>query len=272
VDGRLALGLFETAFAVLENRPMGFPLDHGPFGESFFDAQLDFITADPYRAGFDAYLYLGRLEDEIVSPLIPGFYTDEYAREIDRRLRVMGGHGLESNLEIGEVSGEAIRRLREAWWGQPRYEWRRLGPLDAWHQGSGWKEQSRAAKYREVRKDTAVIRSEAERLFDALRQADYTKDQNWHIFPSPDVGLYWVKNDRPGWTKWVFQHFRTNPIVQVKLGKVSLQPSGRPELPYKLVLKNRTTLEGVLPFEWRPNSGRWEGTGGLDWHLPAHVP
>ena len=269
VDGRLALGLFETAFAARSNRPMAFPLDHGPFGEQLFDAMMasDFTTADPYRAGFDAFLYLGPLEDEIVSPLIPGFYTDEYAREIDRRLRVMGGHGLESDPEIGEVSGQAIRRLREGWWGQPRYEWRRLGPLNAWHQGSGWKEQSRAAKYREVTKNATIIRLEAERLFSALRNADYSKPQSYETFPSPDVGLYWVQNDRSGWTRWVCEHFRINPIAEVELGEVIFQANGRPAVPYKLVLKDRATLEGVLPFKWHPESGRWEGHQGLDWHL-----
>jgi hypothetical protein len=112
-----------------------------------------------------------------------------------------------------------------------------------------------------------VIRQEAERLFKALRQADYTKDQNWHIFPSSSVGLYWVENDRPGWTRWVCQHFRTNPIVKIELGEVSLPPGGSPEVPYKLLLKDRTKLEGVLSFEWRPESGRWEGHRGLDWHV-----
>jgi hypothetical protein len=92
------------------------------------DGIMDFVTGDPYRAGFDAFLYLGPLEDEIVSPLIPGFYTDEYAREIDRRTRLMHGHGLDSDPAIGEVSGEAIRRLRSTQsgsvlplrWGEPR--------------------------------------------------------------------------------------------------------------------------------------------------------
>lgn len=83
----------------------------------------------------------------------------------------------------------------------------------------------------------------------------------------PDVGLYWVENDRPEWTQWVCRHFRTNPIVQVELGGVAFQASGRREIPYKMSLKNHTALEGVLPFEWRPNSGQWEGIGGLDWHL-----
>ncbi len=272
VDGRLGLGLFESAFAALSSRPVAFPLDSGPFGELLFDASMDVMTPDPYRAGFNAFLYLGPLEDEIVSPLIPGFYTDEYAREVDRRCRLMNGRGLESDPEIGAVSGDAIRRLREAWWSQPRYEWRRLGPLDAWHSGSDWQRRLREDNYRAARKDAIVIRSEAERLFDALRRADYAKDPNWHIFPSPDVGLYWVQTDRPAWTRWVCQHFRTNPIVQVQIGKVIFEQSKRPAVPYKLVLADRTRLEGVLPFEYRPEAGRWEGITGLDWHLPVGKP
>jgi hypothetical protein len=55
--------------------------------------------------------------------------------------------------------------------------------------------------------------------------------------------------------------------VQVEVGAVVFQASGRPAVPYKLLLKDRTTLEGILPFEWRPESERWEGIEGLDWHL-----
>ena len=180
---------------------------------------------------------------------------------------LMGGRGLERDPGIGQVSGEAIRRLREAWWGQPRDEWRRLGPIDAWHQGSDWKKQSRDVQYREVRKDTTILRREAERLFEALRRADYSKPQNWQTFPSPDVGLYWVESYRDDWTRWVCQHFRMNPIVQVELGEIAFQAGRRPAVPYKLVLRDHTVLEGVLPFEWRPDAGRWEGVAGLDWHL-----
>jgi len=179
---------------------------------------------------------------------------------------------LDSEPGIGEVSGEAVRRLRAAWWGQPRYEWRRLGPLDAWHHGSAWKQRSRDAQYREIRKDTTVIRREAELLFNALRQADYSKAPSWHTFPSPDVGLYCVQSYRDVWTQWVCQHFRTNPIVQVDLGNVSFQANGRPAVPYKLMLQNHTSLEGVLPFEWSPNAGRWEGHQGLDCHLRKDKP
>ena len=265
VDGRLALGLFETAFARLSNRPMAFPLDHGPFGELLFDASLDFMTSDSYRAAFDAFLYLGPLEDEIVSPLIPDFYTDAYAKEVDRRCRLMNGRGLESDPEIGQVSGEALRRLRAQWRGQPRREWQRLGPLDERHFGSGSEAQSRAAKHRDGLREAGLIRQEAHRLFEAIRNADYTKPQRWQTFPSPDVE-YWVHSDAPGWTRWVCGHFHTNPIVQVELGEVALQPDGRPAVPYRLRLENRTTLHGVLPFEWRAKAGRWEGLEGLDWH------
>lgn len=271
VDGRLALGLFETAFARLSNRPMAFPLDHGPFGEQLFDASLDLITSDPYRAAFDAFLYLGPLESEIVSPLVHGFYTDEYAREVDRRCRLMNGRGLAADPEIGEVSGEALRRLRERWWGQPRREWQKLGPLDAWHFGSAWKDQARAAKHRAAFEQTEEIRQEAARLFEAIRKADYTRPQAWRTFPSPDVE-YWVHSDAPGWTRWVCEHFRTNPIVRVELGEVTVPADGRPAVPYKLELADRSALEGLLPFEWRPESGRWEGLEGLDWHRGALEP
>jgi hypothetical protein len=266
VDGRLGLGLFETAFAALLNRPMAFPLDHGPFGELLFDASLDFTTTDPYRAAFDAFLYLGPLEDEIMSPLIPGFYTDEYAREVDRRFRLMGGRGLASYPDIGEVSGTAIERWREKWWGQPRQEWQSLVPLNAWHYGSQWEELARQAKFREALKDPTVIRREAERLFTLLRQADYSQDYDTLYGTLMRIG-YAVQTRRDRWVEWMAQHFRTNPIVQAELGEVQREPSGRPALPYKLVLKDRTALEGVLPYEWSPNDGKWEGVGGLDWHL-----
>ena len=93
VNGRIALGLFETAFSALTNRPMAFPLDHGPFGEQVFDASMDDVTTDPFRNGYQAYLYLGPLEDESLSPLIPGFYTDDFVKELDRRSQLWNGKG-----------------------------------------------------------------------------------------------------------------------------------------------------------------------------------
>jgi hypothetical protein len=138
VRGRLASGLFETAFAAMTNRPMAFPLGHGPFGRLPFDASLDFITTNSYGSGFDAYLYLGPLEDEIFSPLIAGFYTEEFVQELDRRHRIENGAGLVEAYHLARLNAESFIGWMSASWGQPRREWSafQLGPLDAWQQGA----------------------------------------------------------------------------------------------------------------------------------------
>ncbi|OHB67956.1 MAG: hypothetical protein A2Y76_01175 [Planctomycetes bacterium RBG_13_60_9] len=45
--------------------------------------------------------------------------------------------------------------------------------------------------------------------------------------------------------------------------------TGWPTVPYKLTLKDGTTLAGNLPFNYDINQGRghWQGMEGLDWHL-----
>jgi hypothetical protein len=138
VKGRLALGLFETAFAAMTNRPMAFPLDHGPFGQLTFDASMDVVTTNSYRAGFDAYLYLGPLEDEVFSPLIPGFYTDEFVQALDRRHRIENGSGLVDAYHLAKLDAASFIQWMSTTWGQPRREWSafQLGPLDAWRQGA----------------------------------------------------------------------------------------------------------------------------------------
>jgi len=132
VGGRLARGLFDSAFAALGNRPLAFPLDHGPFGEEWFDADPERLTADPYRRGYQAYLYLGPLEQERFSPLIPGFYTDDFVQELDRRCRVTFGRGIREQCGLAEITAAAFEKWMGADWGQPRRAWRQLGPIDAW--------------------------------------------------------------------------------------------------------------------------------------------
>ena len=259
VKGRLALGLFESAFAALTNRPTVFPLDRGPFGELPFDASMDFVTSDPYRAGFDAFLYLGPLEDEIMSPLVPGFYTDEYAQEVDRRLRLMGGKGL------SKVDGATVVQMRSPYWGKPRHDWQALGPLNAWEYGSDWEKKLREAKHRNALADAPAIKQAAERLIEAIRKADYEHPGDWQCFPSPDVD-YKVYTDYPGWMHWICQHFRTNPIVKAELGEVAFDAKQSPGLSYKLTLQNGQTLEGNLPVRWNARAQCWGGVEGLDWH------
>jgi hypothetical protein len=144
VSGRLALGLFDTAFAALGNKPMAFPLDRGPFGQMIFDADPDRLTSDPYGKGYHAYLYLGPVEGEILSPLIPGFYTDEFVRELDRRSRVMWGRGLVESGTVRRLDGASYTAWRSQYWGQPRgWSAEMLGPLEAWHYGSHFQEAMR---------------------------------------------------------------------------------------------------------------------------------
>ncbi|MGO9199035.1 MAG: hypothetical protein ACLQM8_00650 [Limisphaerales bacterium] len=270
VNGRIALGLFETAFSALANRPMAFPLDHGPFGEQVFDASMDDVTADTFRNGYQAYLYLGPLDDESVSPLIPGYVTDDFAKELDRRSRLMYGKSL-VELEGGpkSLNAEILVQWYKQAWGQPRLEWsaRSLGPLRAWEWGSDWQKKLVAARLKDWwPQDKEVIRQSALRLFQAIRQANYEDPGPSQTFPAPDVD-YQVYTDYPSWMGWICQHFRTNPIVAVDLGGITMNTNGLPALAYKVTLKNGGKLEGVLPMNYNPRSERWYGVEGLDWHL-----
>jgi beta-lactamase regulating signal transducer with metallopeptidase domain len=144
VSGRLALGLFDAAFAALENKTVAFPLDHGPFGEQLFDADPERPTADPYRKGYHAYLYLGPLENEIFSPLIPGFYTDQFVLELDRRSRMMEGRGLVECGWVRQLTGDQFTAWMSDAWGQPRrWSAKQLGPIEAWQFGSNYSDAMR---------------------------------------------------------------------------------------------------------------------------------
>ncbi len=68
---------------------------------------------------------------------------------------------------------------------------------------------------------------------------------------------------------WVCNNFKTNPIVDVQLGKAFTDAEGRPAVHYCLTLKDSEILEGDLPFvRTRSLPGdSWTGIQGLDWHL-----
>jgi hypothetical protein len=268
VNGRLALGLFETAFAALSNKPVAFPLDHGPFGAQVFDASLDELTSDSYSKAFHAYLYLGPVEDEVFSPLMPSFYTVQFVQELERRSRVMFGKGLVEAHGVKTADPKGFIEWMSQSWGQPRGEWsaRSLGPLNAWHYGSEWEKKIVAAKLQSLAGETNAVRQAAMRLFDAIRKANYEKPGDWRKFPAPDIE-YQVNTDYPAWMKWICQRFRTNPIVAVNLGEVTRHGEHRAALPYHVTLNNGDKLEGVLPMQWDARGQQWFGVEGLDWHL-----
>jgi hypothetical protein len=271
VSGRLALGLFETAFAAMGKKPMAFPLDHGPFGKMIFDSDPDMITGDPYSKGFQGFLYLGPLENEIFSPLIPGFYSDEFVKEIDRRMWMMEGRGLMQS-GMKNVDGAEYTANMNKLWGQTRRNWAtaNLGPLNAWHYGSHWEDVLRKQKQENAMQYADEVQAAAQRLFQAIRAADYNRDWQiagqWQHFLPEDID-YTVNHDFPGWVNWICAKFKTNPIVDVQLGKVFLDGKGRPAVNYELKLKDGEVLRGDLPFQWNPKTQQWEGLEGLDWHI-----
>ncbi|MBI5388285.1 MAG: hypothetical protein HZA90_26775 [Verrucomicrobia bacterium] len=273
VEGRVALGLFDSAFAALTNRPLAFPLDHGPFGEQLYDASLDHPTFSLYRDAASAYLYLGRLEDEIFSPLIPAFYTAEHIKEIDRRYRLMNDdRPWHEIFRRKETTPEEFIAWMSKDWGQPRREWSAasLGPLHAWHYGSEWRKAMRDGALREASRRPEVVLPHAQRLFAAIRRADYTRDWKqkdaWMHFLPEDTD-YLAASGFNAWVDWVCREFSTNPIVEIELGPCRASRAGLPAAAYKLARKTGGTLEGELPFDFNPATQCWHGQGGLDWHL-----
>jgi hypothetical protein len=279
VDGRLCLGLFDSAFAVVDNKPMAFPLDVGPFGKEPYDASPDKIVSGTYRDGFNAYLYLGTLEDEIFSPLIEGFYTDEFVKELDRRHRMIFGRGWAETYRRDKMDAESFIDWMSGIggsWGKPRRTWKKefLGPMNAWHKGgSDWKKTIRDEKHAYIEPEEIV--KAAEQFFDKIRNAnyDYFLDSRgqfvmskWQKFPI--VGYYQAHTRLNELAKWICETFKRNPIMTIELGKVYIDKK-KPTIPYKLTLKDGTVLEGNLPFEYLVDEGRprWHGVEGIDWHL-----
>ncbi len=293
VEGRLCLGLFDTAFAAVGNKPMAFPLTEGPFGQQWFDAMSDDPTSQSstYGDGYSALLYLGPLEDEIFSPLIPGFYDEQFIREIDRRFRLSYGRPWHEAYRKDATDVENFVDWmggRGGSWGQPRKKWStRLGPLDAWHHGDAWEQKIREEKLREAAENPQIAIAAADRLFGAIREADYDNPKQWRTDPdawqrfiAPD---YCVRSDYPGWVRWICRNLGDNPIVEVEYGEVFLKETKvrvqrvdgssfageakLPHVPYKLTLKDGSALEGTLPFDYVARSGEWMGYQGLDWHF-----
>lgn len=135
VDGRVGLGLFDSAFAELNYAPIAFEIDGSPFGKLDFRAQPEMLFRGTYEDAFDGYIFLKPLEDESFSSLIEGFYTDKFVMELDRRQQLMNGRGLIEGLGLAKADAENFIAWMSRSWGKPR-KWRSLlGPITAWHDG-----------------------------------------------------------------------------------------------------------------------------------------
>jgi len=271
VWGRLCLGLFDSAFAAFDNKPLAFPLTAGPFGEQMFDALPDKPTSRScrYRDGYSAYLYLGPLEDEIFSPLIAGFYTDEFVKELDRRHRIMFGEGLVKGCGLPTLDAESFIGWMTTNWGKPRRDWQppSLGPMDAWHfwhVSGDWREIIRKQKHAHAFEHPEVIVDAARKLVDAIRTVDYDDPK---AVTDALRDRYTVATRFDLWVQWICRTFKENPIESVEFGEVFKGRAKGPTIPYKLTLEDGSVLQGNLPFDYEAREQTWCGWHGLDWHL-----
>ncbi len=125
--------------------------------------------------------------------------------------------------------------------------------------------------------DPQELTQAAQDFFNKIRTADYDyflkKDADWQKFPI--VGSYQTYKWFDFLVQWMSQTFKTNPIANIELGKVFANPlpvngeKGLPTVPYKLTLKDGSTLQGDLPFqyEFEAGAGHWFAFQGIDWHL-----
>jgi hypothetical protein len=268
VHGRLALGLFDSAFAAIGHRPVAFPLSKGPFGEQPYDAEPDNSTAiGTYADAYSAYLCLGPLEKEIFSPLIPAFYTEEHVKEIDRRSRLMYGQSWQELSGAPAANVENVVAWMRATWGQPQPWTKTLGPMNAWTLGDGWKEIVRREKQQQAETHPETLAAAARALFDAIQQAAVQPNYRLRLNNGID---YTAERWRDLWAEWIHANLGANPIVRVDLGRAAMRDTsaGRlPAIPYTLTRKDGSTLEGTMPMVYDPLAERWGGYTGLDWHL-----
>lgn len=90
-------GIFDKAFELNGNRPVGFRLADTPFGAEPFDAiyEIKYKTATgKYEDNFDGYLFLAPLANEPRAVPLTEIFTDEFVAEMQRRASVMGYNNL----------------------------------------------------------------------------------------------------------------------------------------------------------------------------------
>ena len=133
LDGRVRRGLFDEAFAKVGNKPVAFVLAGSPFGKEPFDMAMDLRGFEgSYEGVFDGYIFLGPLDQDRYSQVAPGFYTDAYALEVERRCQLQFGSGVKAAEDLSGSDGKALEAGMARWMGKPAVWVDKLGPVDAW--------------------------------------------------------------------------------------------------------------------------------------------
>lgn len=105
-------GVFDRAFELNGNRPVGFILAGSPFGNEPFDGiyEIKYNTATGnYADNFDGYLFLGPLQNEPKATPLTEIFTDEFVAEMQRRAAVLGIENLR-RLWFGRCASELTKQ------------------------------------------------------------------------------------------------------------------------------------------------------------------
>jgi len=160
-------------------------------------------------------------------------------------------------------------KVVDAWYGGEENHPRAIAALQK--AGGKLAETIRQEMNAKAAKAAPEVAAAAQRLFQAIRAADYNHDWtgtgDWKQFPAKDATYYYPERNQPAWVRWVCAKFKTNPITDVQLGKVFARSDGSPTLHFVLRLKDGEVLKGDLPFVWDSKKKQWIGSEGLDWHL-----
>ena len=90
-------GIFDEAFRLNGDKPVGFGLAGSPFGTEPFDGiyEIKYKTATgTYQDNFDGYLFLAPLDSEPQAAPLIEIFTDEFVEEMKRRAAVLGYENL----------------------------------------------------------------------------------------------------------------------------------------------------------------------------------
>ena len=263
VSGRLALGLIDTAFARLDDRPIAFTLQSGPFGTLPFDGMPDDNAYGNFRDGYDAYLYLVPLDSEILSPLIEGFYSDDFMPEIDRRYRLMNGRALFSDIDL--PTSERVTKMRASFWGQPRGWTRSLGPENAWHDGDAWQTKIQKEHLANVRREE--LTTELDKIYHGIREMD--PEILWQAWGRKFGFNYLTMTNWPGMYRWWCDVTKEHPLESVEYGELSRNKEGLPQMKVTTTLQGGITFSKVFSFEYNALQDSWQSQYGLDLHLDS---
>jgi hypothetical protein len=261
-SGRLALGLIDSAFAKLDDRRVAFSLREGPFGELPFDGMPDFDVYGAYGDGYDAYLYLVPLEDEVFSPLIEGFYSDEFMPEIDRRCRLMNGRPLFP--DTGVPTPERVTEMRAAYWGQPRSWIRQLGPENVWHYGDAWRTVISQERHRHATRQE--LTAELDKVYRGIKAIALEK-YSPHSWEETFGFDYRTMTRWDMMFRWWCEVVEKHPLASVEYGELSRSDDGLPRMEVTTTLEGGITFSKVFEFEYVPLQQGWEVKYGLDLHL-----